>query len=260
MAKRADEGTFWDHLEVARGVLIRSVIYVIIATTVAWIYRHQLFGLLQAPALLAVQRVGISDFAFRIFDPAGGFTLLMQVSLVTGLLLSAPAWLTELVLFISPGLHPHERRAAFTLIPFAVLLFLSGAAFCYLISPSVFAFLFGITRSINVDVELNLITYLYFLLRLLIVFGLVFEMPLVIMFLVRFGIVSSRALLARWRHAIVIIAIVAAIATPTPDWYTMTLMAGPMVLLYFLSIGLGRMVERRRDAGGAGMDELDRPQ
>jgi sec-independent protein translocase protein TatC len=260
------EGTFWDHLEVARGVLIRCVLYVALGTALTWIFRQPIFDLLRYPAEEGIRRAGITGFEFRIFDPAGGIVLMMQAALVGGLLLSAPLWLIELVVFIAPGLRPGERRAAFLLIPLAVGLFLGGAGFCYLISPAAFAFLFSFNRSLGVAPEVTLVSYLYFFLRLLLVFGLVFEMPLVIMFLVHFGIVSSRFLLRGWRVAIVVIAIIAAVATPTTDPITMSLMAGPMILLYFLSIALGRMIERKREqaTGGAALqpapdDEDDDP-
>lgn len=247
MARRTDEGTFWDHLEVARGVLLRSLIYVGLATTATWLLRVPIFALLRYPAEEGIRRAGITGFQFRIFDPAGGVMLMMQASLVGGLLLSAPAWLIEIVLFIAPGLRPGERRAAYMLIPMALGLFLGGAAFCYAISPPAFAFLFRFNQSLGVTPELTLVSYLYFFMQLLLAFGLVFEMPLVIMFLVHFGIVSSKFLLSRWRTAIVVIAAIAAVATPTTDPFTMGLMGAPMVVLYFLSIVLGRMVERKRE-------------
>lgn len=246
MSQPARELTFWDHLEVARIKLIRCVLYIAGATTIAWIFRQPLFSFLQYPALEAARRAHIDNFAFRIFDPAGGFVLLMQIALVAGVIVSAVAWIPEIILFITPGLYPHEKRALWWLLPFSLVLFVSGAAFCYVLSPAIFAFLFRLTQSLNVAVELNLVSYLYFLLRLILIFGLVFEMPLVVMMLVYFGFVSSQKLLSIWRWVIVLIAILAAAATPTPDWYTMTLLAAPMIVLYFLSIGLGRLVEKRR--------------
>ncbi|MEN6546775.1 MAG: twin-arginine translocase subunit TatC [Armatimonadia bacterium] len=248
MARHDHDATFWDHLEVFRGVLIRSVIYIAAGATAGWMYRQRIFEILRYPAEEAVRRAGIHDFAFRIFDPAGGIVLMMQASLLLGVLLSAPLWLTELAFFIAPGLKPGERRLVFALLPLAIVLFLSGAGFCYYISPTVFAFLFTFTLSLGVTPEVTLVSYLYFLMRLVLVFGLVFEMPLVVMLLVQFGVVSSRALLRAWRLAVVIIFIFAAVATPTTDPFTMLTMALPMTLLYFLSIGLGRLVERRKIA------------
>lgn len=246
MARSGQETTFWDHLDEFRGVLLRCAIYIGVATAGTWAFREQIFDLLRYPAIEGAKRAGLDTLPFRIFEPAGGIVLMMQASLVAGLILSAPLWLMELVRFVTPGLHKHERRAALFLIPVAVLLFAGGAAFCYWISPAAFGFLFKFNLSLGVLPEVTLVSYLHFLLRLLVVFGLVFEMPLVIMFLVHFGVVGSVFLLRGWRVALVVIFIVAAIATPTTDPITMLLMAGPMIVLYFISILLGRMVERRR--------------
>lgn len=254
MHRSKHEGTFWDHLEVARGALIRSAIYIVVATAATWILRGPIFEVLRYPAEEGIRRAGIQSFEFRIFDPAGGITLMVQASLIIGILLSAPAWLTEIIVFVAPGLSRHERHMAYALIPAAVLLFAGGVAFCYLISPSAFAFLFAFNRSLGVAPEVTLVSYLYFFMRLLLVFGIVFEMPLVLMFLAYFGIVGSRFLLRGWRVAVVIIAIIAAVATPTTDPFTMSFMAAPMIVLYFLSIGLARIVERKRAAREAEPD------
>lgn len=244
---RGTEVTFWDHLEEARWGFLRSLIYIAVGTAAAWAFRQQMFELIRHPAMEGARRAGITEFNFRIFDPAGGVVLMMQVALIAGVVATAPLWLAEAVRFVAPGLEPRERRAAYLLLPGAVLLFLGGVGFCYLIAPAAFAFLFGFNQSLGVAPEVALVSYLYFFMRLVLVFGLVFELPLVIMFLVHFGILTTAKLLRAWRLALVIIMVVAAVATPTTDPFTMVLMAGPMVLLYFLSIALGRLVERRRE-------------
>jgi sec-independent protein translocase protein TatC len=243
MAAREVEGSFWDHLEEARGCILRSLLYIALATGASWVFRTAIFNLLRYPAEAGARWANVPDFAFRIFDPAGGLTLMMEASLVGGLVLSAPLWLMEIVRFVSPGLTPPERRAALLLVPGAVLLFVGGVAFCYMLSPSFFAWLFAFNRSLGVQPEVALSSYLHFFLQVVVVFGLSFELPLVIMFLVHFGILTSAQLLQYWRGAVVIILIIAAVATPTVDPVTMSLMAAPMVLLYFLAIWLARMVE-----------------
>jgi sec-independent protein translocase protein TatC len=252
------EASFWDHLEEARWGILRGLIYLLGGTLAAWGCRSRLFDLVRYPAEEGARRAGIQDFTFRIFDPAGGVVLMMQAALVTGLIVSTPLWLFEVVRFITPGLERHERRAALLLAPLAVVLFVGGAAFCYWLAPAAFAFLFRFNQSLGVAPEVTLASYLYFFLRLVVVFGLVFELPLVVMFLVHFGIMTSAALLRGWRAAVVIIIVIAAVATPTTDPFTMGLMAGPMVLLYFVSVFLGRLVEKRRAVPEAdGADEHD---
>lgn len=249
--------SFWDHLEEARWGILRGLIYLLVGTLVAWGARNWLFDLVRYPAEEGARRAGIESFAFRIFDPAGGIVLMMQSALVAGLILSTPLWLYEIVRFVTPGLTRHERRMALLLVPGAVLLFAGGAAFCYWIAPAAFAFLFRFNAGLGVAPEVTLASYLYFFLRLVVVFGLVFELPLVVMFLVHFGIMTSAALLRAWRAAVVIILVVSAFATPTTDPFTMGLMAGPMVLLYFLSVLLGHLVERRREPSPGESAEYD---
>jgi sec-independent protein translocase protein TatC len=240
------EYSFWDHLNEARNGILRSLLYVLVGTAIAWVYRGWIFWGLQWPALRGALWAGLSEFHFRIFEPAGGLMLMMYAALIIGCVISAPLWLWEIVRFINPALTPSERRVAMLLIPGAIVLFLLGAAFCYAISPIFFAFLFKFNQSLGVSPEVAMIPYLKFFVLCLVVFGLSFELPLVLLFLVFLGIIDSRMLTEKWRTAIVLIAILAAIATPTTDPLTFMLMALPMALLYFLSIWLAKWVERGR--------------
>lgn len=244
-AENRKEISFFEHAEELRNRLLRMVIYAAAGMAVAWLVHTPLVYVLRQPAEIGAQLAGLEDLPFRIFEPAGGFILLIQIALVAGIILASPLMFMELWLFIEPALEPRERRYVIWLLPAATALFIGGVVFCYYISPRAFAFFFRINQSMGVDVELTLQPYLYFLLRLLLVFGLAFELPLVLMFLGIVGIVNSRHLLEWWKQAVVVIFIIAAIATPTTDPVTMLFMAGPLVLLYVLSIGLVRLVEKR---------------
>lgn len=237
---------FWDHVEELRRRVIRSVIYVAVAGCAAWFYRTTLLTLLQYPALEGARRAGLEDFAFRIFEAAGGFLLMIQVAMVAGIVLASPLLTFELWGFIEPALLPHEKRWAVWAIPAATLLFLLGVATCYWIAPTAFAFFLRFNLTIGVQPELTLGPYLYFLLRLVVVFGVLFELPLFLMILAAVGVVSSAGLIHQWRLAIVTVFLVAAIATPTGDALTMSVLAAPMMVLYVLSVFLVRLVEKRR--------------
>ena len=240
------EYSFWDHLAELRRGLLRSLLYVLVATCAAWFFRGSIFYVMQWPAVKGAQMIGMRGFTFRIFEPAGGLTLMMYAALIVGAIVAAPAWLAELVHVGNPALTRQERRVAMLLVPGAIALFLAGAAFCYVISPLFFAFLFKFNQSLGVSPEVAMTPYLKFFVLCLVVFGLSFELPLVLLFLVYIGVLNSRMLIDRWRGAVVLITIFAAIVTPTTDPGTMTLMALPMVLLYFLSIWLARLVEKVR--------------
>ncbi len=235
--------TFIEHLDELRGCILRSLVYVALGAGVAWHFRTDLLAWLSYPALEGARRAGIEDFTFHIFEPAGGIILMVQIAALGGVVLAFGGLAAEAWRFFSPALHPHERRYVYVVVPAAVLLFLSGVWFFYAVSPQAFGFLMYFNTQMGAEAQLTLVSYLRFYMRLLVVFGLTFEMPLVLMFLGRLGIVSARRLLSGWRYAVVLIMVVAAVVTPTPDPFNMMLLAGPMIVLYFLSVGLTFLAE-----------------
>jgi len=242
--------SFWDHLEELRWRLVRSAVYVAVFMVAAWVFRNDLLVLLRYPAEAAAQMAGVENFSFRIFEAAGGLVLMMEIALVAGIICASPLIFMEAWLFVEPALEPHEKRWAVILIPAATVLFLAGVAFCYWLSPRAFAFLFRFNLGLGVQPELTLRPYLYFLMRLMLVFGLCFELPLVLMFLAAVGLVTRAQLISYWRHAVVVIFVFAAIVTPTTDPMTLSFLALPMVGLYVLSIVLCGLVEKRKPAEG----------
>ena len=246
---------FWDHVEELRQRLIRCIIYVVIAACATWFWRTQLLRVLEYPALEGAKRAGIEDFSFRIFEAAGGFMLMVQISLLAGVIAASPLIALEAWLFIAPALKPHEKRWVYWAVPLATALFLAGVATCYWIAPAAFAFFFRFNVSLGVDPELTLAPYLYFFMRLLLVFGVLFELPLFLMVLAIPGFVTSGGLIKHWRLAVVAVFVVAAVATPTGDALTMTVLAAPMLVLYGLSIFLVRLVELRNRRRQSNADE-----
>jgi len=240
------EATFLEHLEEFRQRLIRCLLYVALAAALTWVVRHQLMQICQAPIYQGAETAGISNPEFKAFAPAEALVLSVQIALVAGIILAAPFWLLEAWMFIEPALEDHERKWVVLLLPFAVLLFLGGVAFCYWMSPRAFSILLRFQKDLNVAPEFILKDYLTFFLRLLLIFGVMFELPLVIMFLSAVGLVKSAFLAKHWRIAVVIIAVLCAVVTPTPDAVTLTFLAGPMIGLYLLSIVLARFVEKGR--------------
>jgi sec-independent protein translocase protein TatC len=244
--RRREEATFFEHLDELRVRIGRSLLYITCGMIAAVHFRTPLLTLLEQPARVAAKHAGLEELPFLIFEPTGGFVLVFVMAFVVGVVISSPLWLLEGWLFIEPALERHERRYVVFMLPAATALFVGGVAFCYVIAPRAFEFFFKINQSLGVRVELTLVPYLYFLLRLLLGFGFSFELPLVLMFLGRVGLVNSRWLLRFWRHAVVVIFIFSAVVTPTVDPFTMTIMALPLSALYFLSIILVRAVEKKR--------------
>jgi sec-independent protein translocase protein TatC len=256
LAKARDrkEASFLDHLEELRQRLIRCVIYIVLGMAAAWFVKGQLMEVVQAPLKRAAEQAGVT-YTLIIPELAGGLIVSIQVAAVAGIILTSPLWLLEAWLFIEPALEDHERKWVVPLLPAAVFLFLAGVAFCYWLSPRAFAILLGFQlRMIGQEAApiLELRNYLTFFLRLLLIFGAMFELPLVTMFLSAVGIVKSEFLAKHWRIAVVVIAVVGAIVTPTPDAVTLSFLLGPMFALYALSVFLARLVEKGRREQGRG--------
>lgn len=166
---------------------------------------------------------------------AGGFTLYMQVGLYTAIALAIPFLLYQIWAFVSPGLYKHEKKYVFPVIGMGSVLFILGAVFAYKIAfPMACSFLLGWQEGFQT--LLNAEEYLDLILFLMLGLGLVFQIPTISFILGRVGLVTPKMLIRWWRHAFVLIVIIAAIATPTPDAYNLLIVAIPMWLLYFLSI------------------------
>ncbi|HEY3396880.1 MAG TPA: twin-arginine translocase subunit TatC [Armatimonadota bacterium] len=243
---RHDELTFWEHLEELRYRLFRMLIYWLVGSMLGWVFKAPLLAWLRWPAEAGAAGAQIHDLPFRIFDPVGGLMLAMTVAAVAGLVLAGPFLLWELWQFLRPALERREVRWILIMIPGATALFLAGVAFCYWISAFFFTYLFQLNQELGVEAELTLTSYLPFMMKMLVVTGLSFELPILLMFLGFVGLITSRWLAQVWRQAIVAILILAAVITPTTDPLTMTLFSAPLFLLYLLSIGLVRLVEKRK--------------
>jgi sec-independent protein translocase protein TatC len=215
-------------------------------SALGWYAREPLLAALRRPAEQGAKLAGIERLPFRIFDPVGGLMLALTVAAVGGLVLAGPAILTELWLFIRPALHSRERRWFAGMVPLATLFFLAGIAFAYWISTYVFQYIFYINQTMGVEGELTLTSYLSFILKLLLATGLSFELPIIIMALAYVGIVRSEWLVAKWRYLVFAIIVLTLIFTPTNDPLTMGFFAIPLLLLFFLSIWLVRLIERQR--------------
>jgi len=220
--------TLFEHIDALRKHLLRMVLALIFTIAVGAIFTEKIIDVLARPI------GGIKTLqAIDITESVGTF---MLVALVTGFALALPYITFELWLFIAPGLHARTRQMGLLGIPLALIFFLGGVAFAYfLLLPSALPFLLnfmGIHTIPRVSSYVNFVTGLLFWI------GLAFEFPLVIYVVTLMGLVKPQQLAKQWRYAIVVIAIIAAAVTPTVDPVNMTLVMLPMIMLYFLSIGL----------------------
>jgi sec-independent protein translocase protein TatC len=162
----------------------------------------------------------------------------MKAALVTGVMLASPWIFLQIWNFVAAGLYPHEKNYVYLYLPFSMLLFLSGAAlaFFFVFEP-VLQFLFTFNDSMNIGIDARISEWLSFVLILPLGFGISFQLPLVMLFLNRIGVLSIGVYTAKWRIAVLVIIILSAILTPA-DPISLLLMACPLTVLYFLGIGL----------------------
>ena len=183
------------------------------------------------------------NFDLFFFEPLEGWTTYFRVTLLLGVAIAMPVIVYQLLAFVSPGLTKAERRWVVPIVIGASLSFLAGCAFAYYVElPPALGFLLNPPGDVG-EPLISVSKYFDFVTRLLLVTGLVFEMPLVIMGLAKLGVVHSKKLLSWWRYAIIVAFVAAAIVTPSVDPVTQSLVAGPMLVLYILGIVLAKLVE-----------------
>ena len=235
------EMPFTEHLAELRTRLIRIILGVVIGALFAFWRASDIFSALCSPLhahFNGVELIGTG--------PAEAFIVKLKMSIAGGFLLSIPWTFYQLWQFISPGLHRHEKRFAIPFVLASSLFFLAGAAFCfYGVLPFAFRFFALEFGSIGVEPKIRIGEYLSFAIRLLFVFGLVFELPVLSFFLARIGLITHNWLIKKFRIMIVLSFICAAILTP-PDVATQTLLAIPLILLYGLCILVAYWVGKKK--------------
>ena len=206
---------------------------------------------------LPITLLTLGLFALVINGLLGPFNLQVKVALAAGFVLASPVWLYELWAFVTPGLQRNERRWTIGFLATGVPLFIAGCAFCYLILPRTTKVLLGFTPDqVGSIVDFN--DFLSIVIRLMIVFGLGFEMPVFVVMLNLLGVLPARRLAGWWRQIVLGIFLFAAIATPTGDPLTMTVLAVPLCILVLLSYLVARAndIRRgRRDVNYANLDD-----
>jgi sec-independent protein translocase protein TatC len=223
--------SFLDHLDELRRRLTWSLVAVMVAFLVCWSYAPQIFAILERP-LLEILPPGEKLAFTRLTAP---FFLYMKVAFFSAIFLAAPVVLTQLWLFISPGLYPKERRYALPFIFFASVFFIGGGYFGYrVVFPMACAFFVEMGRNFQQVITVD--DYFSFASKLILAMGLVFETPILIFFLSRLGIVTPKFLMKNFKYAVVATFIIAAVITPTPDMVTQSALAIPMILLYLFGV------------------------
>ncbi|MBN1587990.1 MAG: twin-arginine translocase subunit TatC [Pirellulales bacterium] len=198
------------------------------------------------PLLLWHPTADDSRIRAKSLNPHEAFVIYVKASLLVGVLLASPYIFYQIWSFVAAGLYPHEQRYVRVFLPFSLGLFLAGAAtaFFFVFEP-VLNFLLAFNRSLGIDIEPRITEWLSFVLVLPLGFGISFQLPLVMLFLERIGVFDVQSYLSKWRVAILVIFVLAMFLTPA-DPYSMLLMAVPLIILYFLGIGLCKYMPCRR--------------
>jgi sec-independent protein translocase protein TatC len=232
--------SFLEHLEELRKRIIYSLIAVTVGFFACWNYHEFIFGYVQRPVMDALQRNGMVEKLVYL-NPTEPFNLYLKVAFLAGLFVTSPFVLYQVWLFISPGLYRNEKRYVLPFMFSTVFLFLGGGLFAYkMVYPAALNFLIDYGKQFQPMITIGEYTDLF--LTIMLGMGVIFEMPILVLFLSMMGIVSPRWMWRNVRYSILVIFIVAAILTPTTDILNMCLFAAPMVGLYILSIGVAWLV------------------
>ena len=240
MSQPPEEGsmTFMEHLAELRQRLLYSAIAVVVAMIGAFFFAEYLFYWLVQPLVVALPE---GEKAIKYINPVEPFLVYLKLSFLAGLFIASPVVLYQAWRFVAPGLYPREKRAIVPFVLSGTLFFVGGALFCrYVVLPVGLLALMGVgsqAELFTAEPAITMREYFDVSTKLLLAFGLVFEMPVVVLFLSWIRLITYKTLLKHWRIAIVLSFLVAAILTP-PDVGTQLMLAGPMIVLYFFSIGI----------------------
>ncbi|MET8087699.1 twin-arginine translocase subunit TatC [Micromonospora sp. NPDC005237] len=259
--ERAADGsmTLIEHVRELRNRLFRASLAIVGGLIVGFLLADPVFLLLKQPYC---RLPDTTDALGQCQDllalaPTTGFVLKLKLALWLGLIIGGPVWLYQLWAFIAPGLHRHERKWAYVFVSIAAPLFAAGAALAYVVVDKGLGFLMesgvgGLSNQFEVS------AYIAFITNMILLFGVAFEFPLILLMLNFAGIASARRLMSWWRAVIFISFAFAAVATPDPGPFGMTLLALSLSLLYFVAVGIAFLNDKRRGRGKevyAGLDD-----
>ncbi|HMG10368.1 MAG TPA: twin-arginine translocase subunit TatC [Mucilaginibacter sp.] len=259
------EMSFFDHLEALRWHLIRASVAIVIFTSVVFYFYDWIFAnVIMGPSMptfwtyrmlcelgTALHRPGFCIDKINISlintELAGQFTLQINSALIIGITMGIPYLIWEIWRFIKPALHEKERKAATGFVFYACMLFFMGVCFgYYVITPMSINFLSSYTVSTKIQNLFSIDSYISSVATLTLATGVVFELPILVYILSNLGVLTPKFMRETRRYAVVIILIVAAIVTPTPDMLTMTVVSIPLFVLYEVSIIVASLVEKRK--------------
>ncbi len=248
LSKDDEEKPFLEHLEDLRSMLVRMAVTLVISTIGTFIFYKELFQAILFPlqlAGLAKDEDGARTM-LQNTDVAGPFMMAVNVSLIAAVIIAFPLLLVFLLQFILPGLKPKEKKLLFPAIGIGTGLFLGGCTFAYWqVLPRALTFFTEFAATLGSRQDWTLDNYVTFTTRFILVFGIAFELPIIVMALVKLDFLNYKIMKSTWRHALIAITLFAAIITPTPDVLTLMMMSGPLYVLYAICVVLAYFMEKK---------------
>ena len=241
--KKSSDMPLLGHLKELRKVLLYSLIAIGIGTIGGWALSDIVYRFLSQPML------GVDNISFITTTPMEPVLVKLTVSFVTGVIIALPIIFWKIWSFILPALKKNEKKYLYLIVPFSVLLFLCGAAFSYYaVLPTALKYLlFAGGEAVQSAAYVTKTSYLNFILTVLISFGVVFELPVILLSLIGFGILSPKTLAKFRKYAFFIIVVFSVVVCPSPDPLTQLLMSGPLYILYEVSVLIGLLIVRKRE-------------
>ncbi len=240
--------SFMEHLEELRSRLLKCLAGLGVAFLFSLFFAPQMWMLVQQPAETALRELGFTPRLIQQSPIDGFMTIYVKLPLLASIFIASPWILWQIWGFIAPGLYQRERRFAGPFVLTSAGLFISGGLFAYFVAFRFgLKFLLGVGKDIKVEPLISIVEYLDLFINVTLGVGIVFEIPILIFFLIMLRITTPKFLLANSRYAILAIVIVAAVVTPTPDVVNLMIFSLPMILLYFVGIFAGWILTLRRD-------------
>lgn len=234
-----------DHLRELRRRVVISALAIVIGSVVGWWKYTWLIDKISEPITDIAKERGQAIASLNFANPTDSFSIAITVGLFVGVIIASPVWLYQIWGFIVPGLTRREKRTSLYFIGAAVPLFLGGCALGYLTLPKAIHALLSFTPSEASNI-VPADTYLNFVLKFILAFGLAFLLPIFLVGLNAAGVLPARVMIKAWRPAVFLVFLFAAMMTPSPDPWSMVVLALPMVGLYFAAVGIAFLIDRRR--------------
>ena len=235
-----------EHLGELRSRILRSIFYICVGGIICYFYFQPIYAFLFNPMAVALRKYPDARIVFMHFTQP--FMVVLQISLAAGLIVSAPFVTLEMWAFIAPALTKDEKRPIKYVAPIGIVLFAMGVSLAYWVARFTVGWFLGFVNLFpNAVLYQDPKAYVLFMLKLMAVFGAIFQLPVILMFLAWIGVMRSSWMKKYWRHAIVGISVAGLMVAPSNDTLTIFVMVGPVFVLYFLSIFLVQIIERKRD-------------